>query len=253
MPEMMPAPSTIGRSRGRRRAAVIVAAVAAAITAGCTASGPAGDPITRSFTWFDYVGGGNLARSCAPGIPDRYRLVYNAVFPEQVRTYDLVTREDNRGRLSGSTLVTTVWERANLAKITASRPGAPWGPTESRTDLGAAQTAALIDRLAAGGGFKPAPAGERLHSLGFYWTVARCQDGRFGFWAAEAPDPAFTAFHPQMLFSIDGNPVPPREPRPVVTNPPIRSQDGGLVNGHQPFELTVSKNGLVGVDYDGRN
>lgn len=245
----MPPNPAAGRATRPRRFAWFAAAVVALVTTGCAATGPAGDPITRSFTWFDYVGGGELARSCMIGAPDRYRLVYNAVFPEQVRTYDLVVIRDGRARISGSELTTNVWQRADLTRIRVPQLGAPWAPVEARVRLDAAQTAAILDRLAAGGAFEPAPAGERLHSLGFYWTVARCVDGRFGFWAAEYPDPAFRAFHPQILFSVDGNPVPPQEPRPTVTNPPTRSQDGGLVNGHSPFTLTVVENGIAGVDY----
>ena len=60
------------------------------VAAGCTyREGGVGNPITRKFQYFSYLGGDDIRRDCVPGAPARYRLVYNANYYEQVRTYDL--------------------------------------------------------------------------------------------------------------------------------------------------------------------
>ncbi|MDA0240525.1 MAG: hypothetical protein O3A84_10935, partial [Proteobacteria bacterium] len=63
-------------------------------------------PITRKFSWFSYVGGEDIRTACVTGAPDRYRFVYNAVYNEQVRSYDLVAspepgRFDLKAAVSG--------------------------------------------------------------------------------------------------------------------------------------------------------
>jgi hypothetical protein len=51
--------------------------------------GGVGNPLTRRFQYFSYLGGDDIRRDCTAGTPARYRLVYNASYLEQVRTYDL--------------------------------------------------------------------------------------------------------------------------------------------------------------------
>src|SRR5687768_8929927 len=73
----------------------IIAGAVMMTAAACTAE-PNGDgreieaPIGRSFYWFRYIGGADIRDSCAAGSPDRTRIVYNAVWGEQVRIYDIV-------------------------------------------------------------------------------------------------------------------------------------------------------------------
>src|SRR5471030_2703718 len=53
--------------------------------AGCSLDNPLG----RSLGWFSYLDAADIRDSCAGGTGERYRLVYNAVWGEQVRGYDV--------------------------------------------------------------------------------------------------------------------------------------------------------------------
>src|SRR3546814_13902985 len=64
------------------------AVTAAGLLAGCAAVGPTNDPFLRGLTWERYIGGDDLARACAVGQPERFRLVSNAVEKVQRRTSD---------------------------------------------------------------------------------------------------------------------------------------------------------------------
>src|SRR3546814_9415582 len=69
------------------------ALTAAGLLAGCAAVGPTNDPFLRGLTWERYIGGDDLARACAVGQPERFRLVYNAVEKVQRRRSEEHTSE----------------------------------------------------------------------------------------------------------------------------------------------------------------
>src|SRR3546814_10479267 len=86
------------------------AVTAAGLLAGCAAVGPTNDPFLRGLTWERYIGGDDLARACAVGQPERFRLVYNAVEKVQRRTYDFpgdAPRAAQIGRAHAPTPLTT--------------------------------------------------------------------------------------------------------------------------------------------------
>ena len=47
-------------------------------------------PVVRSFHWFDFVGANDIRAACVPGGRSHLRLVYNALWEEQVRVYDIL-------------------------------------------------------------------------------------------------------------------------------------------------------------------
>jgi hypothetical protein len=55
-------------------------------------------PVVRSFNWFSYVGGDDIRSACQPGGRNRVRLVYNGLWDEQVRVYDVFLQPDGRSR-----------------------------------------------------------------------------------------------------------------------------------------------------------
>lgn len=203
------------------------------------------NPVERSVTWFDYVAGGDLKRTCVAGSPNRYRLVYNGRFPEQVRTYDITMQPTGSGG-ARALVEASVWGAAALDHLQLSRPLSPWAPVTARAVVGEADSRALENSLLVTGAAAPTPKGLRLPSLGFYWAVSSCRDGRFHFTAMRYPSPSFDRFHPPAVTAWDRTGVPVNPPRPVITNPPAagRSQDGGLVDGHMPFTLVVGADGI---------
>src|SRR5947207_5833773 len=58
------------------------------------------EPIVRTFNWFSYVGGDDIRSACVPGGRDRVRLVYNALWEEQVRVYDVFLQPDGTAGLN---------------------------------------------------------------------------------------------------------------------------------------------------------
>jgi hypothetical protein len=62
-------------------------------------------PIVRSLNWFSYVASDDIRAACRPGARNRLRLVYNALWEEQVRTYELFLQPDGIAGLNIGVLV----------------------------------------------------------------------------------------------------------------------------------------------------
>ncbi len=60
------------------------------IFAGCTYHGTQQDnPVQRRFTWYSYLNGDDIREDCEADARPRYRFVYNGVYVQQVRSYDI--------------------------------------------------------------------------------------------------------------------------------------------------------------------
>ena len=53
-------------------------------------------PVIRKFTWFSYIGADDIREKCKYSSNPQYRFVYNGVYNEQVRTYDIYQVEKDR-------------------------------------------------------------------------------------------------------------------------------------------------------------
>ena len=78
---------------------MVTATVGVALIAAGGASAQRADrnveqPIARSFNWFAYVGAKDIREACKPGGRNRIRLIYNALYDEQVRTYEIFLQPD---------------------------------------------------------------------------------------------------------------------------------------------------------------
>jgi hypothetical protein len=107
---------------------IALASAAAISLAGCGYTGGVGEPMARKFTWFSYAAGDDIKAACTPDAPARYRLVYNANWNEQVRTYDMRRFVIPGG---GGTLDTHVFGGygGNVANFSLSNVSEPWqGP-----------------------------------------------------------------------------------------------------------------------------
>lgn len=218
-----------------------------AFAAGCAyREGGIGSPITRKFQYFSYLGGDDLRRDCTAAAPARYRLVYNANYDEQVRTYDL--RRNAPG--GGATLTSQVFGGGgNLAAgFNPLDPTGPWRGSSAQVQLDEGTYVQLIRAIEASGFGEPAPAGLTLPSWGFYWAVAACANGRFHYNAWLYPSGRFDRIQfDKLLFSRDGT--------GVAVNPPRQQNEAEhrLASGadrNDPtvstFDVKVGENGLVG-------
>ncbi len=188
----------------------------AAILAGCAAVGPDNqdNPVARKLTWFSYIKGEDIGARCVPGAPDAYRFVYNAVYVEQVRTYDI-----EASPVPGHVRMTArVTNKADLTTvlIDPAQPDvmSPWRANKAQTDLPIGEVTRL-KRAVLGDGLASKPAPRRsVSSIEFYWAVSACIDGKFHLNAWIWPDGEFEqAAFPKLLFAWDMTGIAVNAPR----------------------------------------
>lgn len=223
------------------KTSLILLFLASAALAACTNVGPTDDPIRRHFTWERYVGGQDLAQACMRGQPERFRLVYNAIYDEQRRSYDLTGMEDG-----GAMLEARAIGPGNLVTMPLSDPLQPWRGETSLFRLTAADFAGLKAVLEQAGFRRPAPEGLFLRGDDFYWAASSCEGGEFHFYAWSNEQPGFSDL-PLLaaLGRFDRTGVEPNPPRQVPLAPYSLLFNTTQPHGRPiPHRLRVGKNGL---------
>ncbi len=217
----------------------LVAAALLLLSACAYQSGDLENPLTRRFTWFSYLGGEDLRAACRPGQPARFRLVYNGVYKEQVRAYDL--RESATG--SGAILFVRIFAGGELVTVGYPDPLAPGRGVAAETRLTTEEYGELVRALADNGAFAPPPEGLQLGSDEFYWVASACVDGRFRFHAWRYGSEPFAKLTlEQALSRFDRSGVAFNRPRPGTSGLP---RPGGEP-GHD-FTMRVGAKGFVGT------
>lgn len=202
-------------------------------------------PITRKFQYYSYAGGDDIRRGCVAGALPQYRLIYNANWDEQVRTYDL--RRSATGQ--GAVLFVHVFGGGgDVSSFNPLDPTGPWRGASVDARLDEASYLALIRAVEASGFGEPAPAGLTLPSWGFYWAVSACANGRFHFNAWRYPSDRFDRVRfDALLFERDQTGVPVNRPRPQnEAEYRLRSNQQMEDPTTSTFDLKVGENGLVG-------
>ena len=167
------------------------------LLAGCAyTGGDIADPIHRKFHWRSFVAGDDIAASCGEGSPDRARLVYNAVWGEQVRVYEWDSvRKTLRVRVIGD---------GDLSDISLGDPLGAWRAGEDSVVLDGAAYDGLEAALAASGAFGQGKASLDLPSQSYYWAAATCHQGKFALTGWLYPSESFSAASfPAALFALD--------------------------------------------------
>lgn len=223
------------------RMAHVIFGLAAMSGVGCAYTGGVENPVARKFTWFSYLAGDDIKRNCVAGAPAQYRLVYNAQWHEQVRTYDLRRSATGEGGI--------LWSHVfggggDVSQFNLSDPTAPWRGASGQTRLDENRYLELIRAIEASGFGGPALEGTRLQSWDFYWVVTACAGGRFHFNAWLHPSDRFGAItFDRLLFSADGTGVRPNPPRRLDA-----AQERAKLarDGDYTFELMVGRDGFAG-------
>lgn len=211
------------------------------LLAGCAAQGPTEEPFSRTAQWFSYLNGDDLRRDCRPGAPDRARIVYNAVWGEQVRAYDLRPDTDGRYRLESR-----VFGGIQLDRFQFNDPLAVGRGVTTGNPVSNAQARALVDGLARAGLGRPTPQGKTLWSDTYFWVATVCEAGRIRFqaWPEEQEAPVAATLLP-LLAGIDTSGVPVSRP-PAVTVVRRGTGYGGPSDENSvPFDIRVGREGLV--------
>ncbi|MFP6690562.1 MAG: hypothetical protein VCD31_14795 [Alphaproteobacteria bacterium] len=184
----------------------------------------------RRFTWFSYPAGEDLKESCRSHGPPRYRFIYNAIFSEQVRTYEINGLPDGGGGMIDAEILPSKVSPDFLLHF----PNWPWSGKRAVAQLNDVGMNFLRTSLEASGFFDSPPLGKILDSHSFYWLVSACEGNRFHLNAWVHPSPEFANIRfVDVLHRLGGTKValpkardlPAEEtefrPRPAV------AQDGG--------------------------
>ena len=204
---------------------------------GCAyGGGDMGDPLTRKFHWLSYVGGDDIRKTCAVGGPDRFRIVYNGVYAEQVRMYDFDAAQ--------KVLAIHVTAPGRASKLSTDNLTGPWQAEGTKVSLDGQTYDRLVAAFAAAGMFGPPAVGLRLDSNGYFWTAAYCHDGHFGVTAWKYPSPEFDHLgFERVLQPLDSTGIaiaPPGPPQFDAIHADERNK--GLAGD---FTLEVGRDGLV--------
>jgi len=222
------------------RRQVVLGFVASLLLAACSATDGVDTPVLGRLQWFAFIGGDDIRKNCTPGAPARYRFVYNAVYSEQVRVYD-VTRT-----ASGADFSTRI-TNGQIALI-GYVPGAadPWNVrTRAGGTLDTAAYLALIRRLESDGFGAATDTATRFPSWDHYWLVAACADGRFHLNGWRNGTRGFAALgFPELLYAKDGTEIAIPKPRPNPYADYLDSLRNGLPDRN--FDVQLTANGLVG-------
>src|SRR5215468_10380041 len=213
------------------------------LVAGCTYRGDIDNPVVRKVTWFSYLDGTDIRTACVGGAPDSYRLVYNARYEEQLRSYEITP--DGAG---GAYLVARAKGRANAFDISLDDVLAPWRWRNSQVPLSPAEYREFVTLLEQSDQFAGAPVGLRLFSGDFYWVASTCRDGAFHYHAWAFSNYGFVRVRfADFLFKHDRTELavnPPRKiPASEFLGPQRRQEDQTQIR----FWLQVHEDGLGGI------
>jgi len=213
----------------------------AGLVSACASQGPTDNPLARKLSWFSYMEGGDIRAACGPTAPNQYRLVYNGVYTEQVRTYDFGA--DNRLNVG----VTGAADVSQFSTSSLSGLLNPWRAKTAIRNLSQAEAAKIAMALERDGAFGAPAVGTELSSKGFFWTVAACHQGSYHFTALAWPSPAWeNATFDDVVFDLDPSPIAVNPPRKTITTRDTKRGDTGHVIENE-FHTKVGENGLYGV------
>jgi hypothetical protein len=216
------------------RRLISLCVVAGTLLAACSGTSSVDTPVVGRLQWFSFIGGADIRKQCVAGAPARYRFVYNAVYSEQVRVYD-VTRT-----ASGAEFGTRI--SSGQISLLGYFPGAadPWNArARGGGTLDDAAYLALIRRLEADGFGAPTDTRTRFPSWDHYWLVSACADGRFHINGWRNGTPAFAALgFPELLFAKDDTEIAIRQPQPNPYADYLESLRNGMPDRNFDVQLT---------------
>ncbi len=171
-------------------------------------------PLGRSLNWFAYVGGDDIRAACTPQGRNRIRLVYNALWEEQVRTYEIFLQPDGTAGVTTRVLADQGIVTNILIDTSGSNTTAAWNARRGERVLTREENSGLMDLLLQSAAFGPPRDGLRLPDNDFWWTVASCRKGVWGFQAYHYPTDGFAnARFMERVLALDTVQIPVNRPR----------------------------------------
>lgn len=241
--------ATLRAARKRPPCTALATGLLLCALAACAYRGDVDKPYTTKATWFSYLNGDDIRAACVEGASLQYRLIYNADYDEQLRSYEVIG--DDAG---GAMLTARVQGPGGILvnnKIDLRDPlkGFRWLKSQAGLDAQALET--LNDAMTQSGAFEPAPAGLHLFSKETYWVSSLCKDGVFYFNAWLYPSERFEEIiFDAILFGHDATEVAVRPPKAIPAGQrfnfdvPRRRQSSD--ERGSTFDFEVGENGLEG-------
>ncbi|MDH5771861.1 MAG: hypothetical protein OEY84_01880 [Rhodospirillaceae bacterium] len=214
---------------------------AMAISSCAAVPGVDDDPIMRKLSWFSYINGDDMRPNCTAGAGENYRLVYNGIYTEQLRIYQVGGKENNF-----SVRVINAPDLSDISVAGGTDLLNPWRGLKKEKNISSDEIIKLTAAMENDGVFGSPAVGLRISSKGFFWTIAACHEGNFYFTALRWPGEKFeNATFPAALLALDESNIKVNQPRTVrASNVVNQSQTSKKVEG---FTLEVGKDGLVGI------
>ncbi len=211
----------------------------------CEYKGRPDNAVERRFTWFSYLAGEDLKESCRSHAPPRYRFIYNAIFSEQVRTYEINGLADGGGGMIDAEILSAEVSPDFLLQF----PYWPWSGKRAVGQLNGVEMKMVRTSLEASGFLDSPPVGRILDSNSFYWLVSACEGNRFHFnvWVHPSPEFANIRFA-EILQRFDGTGIALPEARELSPEEsefrpkPARAQNAGA--GYFRFFAEILPDGL---------
>jgi hypothetical protein len=231
-------------SKSSKRSLKTLGLMAALLALGACAAGDdiVNSPIQRKFQWFSYLEGGDFKAACTPGAAGRYRLVYNGIYTEQVRVYDL---NAETGVLDTHLILPMDLRDFSVSEVAGLLD--PWRGKPSSRLLSRDEVSSIVTALDQDGAFGPPAVGVELPSMGFFWTLASCHDGAYHFTGLAWPSAAWDqARFDDALQAVDPIATPVNPPRKTtLKRDPHAGQRYGIEN---EFIVKVGEDGLAGFE-----
>jgi hypothetical protein len=135
-------------------------------------------PLARKLSWFSYLASNDIREKCGKTGVSQFRFVYNGMYLEQVRAYDLGPIHGDLARLK-----IKITQKADLSFLEMDTKKMdflkPWKPIQSNTDIRKIDVELLIKSLERVAFLSPSKSVTRLPSKDFYWLVTACVRGVF--------------------------------------------------------------------------
>ncbi|MCW9033160.1 MAG: hypothetical protein OQJ97_02995 [Rhodospirillales bacterium] len=218
-----------------RRIVVFISVFFLFVVTGCTYQGGEVNPIERKFSWFSFLNGDDMRATCQSGGPNHYRFVYNGVYTEQVRIYEL----------RGNDLKVEVIGEADLSELYVNEVLdllKPWQGKKATIRLREADKELLEQAMTSDGIFTHDEREIELSSDQFYWLVVACKEGVLRFGTFRWPDANYKnlAFSP-LLLGWDMTEIPLNPPRETLFDDEYKVNKAD----HGRFNIRVGPNGLM--------
>ncbi len=218
-----------------------------ALLGGCafTQNSDIANPVVRKASWFSYLNANDIRTACSAGQAEgQIRIVYNADYYKEVRSFDVLPQPGN----DGFVIESHVFGPIDVSDLNVSlrSPLGAFSGNPVRHSITRQQYLTLTDALQQDGFGTQDRDGLRLNSENYYWVALGCsgQHMTLAAWTS-AKDNLGDLHFPNVLEKISGQSSPlPAAPGPDAVNNPDPIYSSRKEQQDRNFYRTVRGNSL---------